>query len=147
MYIVNFKKLHPDAVIPTYAHEGDAGMDLYALEDRIIPVAGQFSPQVVRLGLAVELPPHTEMQIRPRSGLAVKGLTVVNSPGTIDQGFRGELKVILANLGDWQIAIKKGDRIAQAVIKEVPRVLVKEVEAFTSERTERGTEGFGSSGK
>lgn len=142
---IKFKKLHPDAVIPQYAHPGDAGMDLYSVED--VPIHPGAEPQVVSLGLAVELPPNSEMQIRPRSGLAVKGLTVVNSPGTIDQGYRGELKVILANLGYWPIDIKKGDRIAQAVVKEVPKVIIKEVESFTSEETARGESGFGSTGR
>lgn len=145
MYQVKFKKLHPDAVIPTYAHEGDAGMDLCSLVDRVVPAGKRI---VVQTGLAVELPPHTEMQIRSRSGMAANyGGFVLNSPGTIDQGYRGELKVVLMNLGDKNIYINAGDRIAQAVVKEVPKVIIKEVESFTSEETARGEGGFGSTGK
>ena len=145
-YQVKFKKLHPDAVIPSYAHPGDAGMDLYAVEDAAVEFGGV---TILRTGLAVELPPHTEMQIRPKSGLASKyGITVVNSPGTIDQGYRGEILVVLTMHDvDLRYDFKKGDKIAQAVIKEVPHVIIKEVEEFTSEQTSRGEGGFGSTGK
>ena len=89
---IGFKKVHPDAVIPKYAHEGDAGMDVYAINDELIPLN---EPTIVKTGLVAEIPDGYEIQVRPRSGLATKGVTVFNAPGTIDSNYRGEIGVIL----------------------------------------------------
>jgi len=106
-----FKKLHSKAKIPTYAKPGDACCDLYSVEDYTIN-AGKIC--LVSMGFSMEMPDGIEAQIRPRSGNAFKyGVTVLNSPGTIDCGYRNEIKVILINLGDKPFAIKVGDRVAQ----------------------------------
>ncbi|WP_082660047.1 dUTP diphosphatase [Aureimonas sp. AU40] len=155
---VRFKKLHPDAVIPTYATPGAAGFDLYAVEDTIIEPGQR---KLIRTGLAAAIPEGFEMQIRPRSGLALKnGITVVNSPGTIDSDYRGDIGVILLNTDlDYtpgafsnggsihpgrEFRVNKGDRIAQGVIAFVPQLPLVEVEEL--EETERGEGGFGSTG-
>ena len=137
-----FRRVHPDAVLPAYAHSSDAGMDLRSVEDAVIPPGGR---ALVRTGLVVQLPPHAEAQVRPRSGLALKhGVTVLNSPGTIDSGYRGEIGVILANFGDVEFRVEKGDRIAQLVIASVIQPDVVETE--TVDETDRGAGGFGSTG-
>src|SRR5947209_9321504 len=113
---IRIKKLVADAILPMYAHgpEEDAGMDLRALEPAVLAPS---IPQAIPTGLAIELPPGYEAQVRPRSGLALKhAITVPNSPATIDPGYRGEIRVILLNLGIENYAIEKGDRIAQLVI-------------------------------
>jgi dUTP pyrophosphatase len=139
---VRFKRLHPQAVLPAYAHPGDAGMDLCACE------AARIEPgrrALVRTGLVMELPPGHEAQVRPRSGLALKqGVTVLNSPGTIDAGYRGEVGVILINLGDAAFAVESGMRIAQMVIAPVTHASVEE--AADVGGTARGAGGFGSTG-
>ena len=139
---LKIKKLRDDAEIPRYAHEGDAGMDLCACEAcEIAPGARR----LVRTGLVMELPPNTEAQVRPRSGLALKnGITLLNTPGTIDEGYRGEVGVILINLGQEVFRITPGMRIAQMVIAPVLRVTV--VEAAEVSTTARGAGGFGSTG-
>ncbi|NJN32324.1 MAG: dUTP diphosphatase [Synechococcales cyanobacterium RM1_1_8] len=136
------QKLHPAAILPKYAHPGDAGLDLYALAgDRIEP--GQTA--LVATGIAIALPPNTEAQIRPRSGLALKhSLTVLNSPGTVDAGYRGEIKIILINHGQTAFEIEPGMRIAQMVICPVIQAQVEAVESLDD--SERGSGGFGSSG-
>ena len=140
--IVRFKKLTPDAVLPSYAHPGDAGMDLTSIEEVELP-PGEI--RLVKTGLAMALPTGTEAQVRPRSGLAAKhGVTVANTPGTIDEGYRGEICVILVNLGKAPFRVEKGMRIAQMVIAPVWRAGVAEVTELSD--TERGTGGFGSSG-
>lgn len=140
--IVRFKKLVPEAVLPSYAHPGDAGMDLTSVEDVELP-PGEI--RLVKTGLAMALPSGTEAQVRPRSGLTAKyGVTVANTPGTIDEGYRGEIRVILVNLGKAPFRVEKGMRIAQMVIAPVLRVGVAEVTELSD--TERGTGGFGSSG-
>ena len=137
-----FRRIHPDAVLPAYAHPSDAGMDLCSVEDAVIPPGGR---ALVHTGLVVNLPPLTEAQVRPRSGLALKhGVTVLNTPGTIDSGYRGEIGVILANFGDADFAVKKGDRIAQLVIAPVTQPTV--VETDEVDDTDRGSGGFGSTG-
>jgi dUTP pyrophosphatase len=138
------KLLSPDAKLPAYAHGPgeDAGMDLHALEDVVLEpnVAG-----LVPTGLAIELPPGYEAQIRPRSGLALRhSITVPNSPATIDPGYRGEIKVILLNLGREPYRVHAGDRIAQMVIARYEAI--EWVEADLKESA-RGTGGFGSSGR
>jgi len=140
--IVRFKKLVPEAVLPSYAHPGDAGMDLTSVEDVELQ-PGEI--RLVKTGLAMALPSGTEAQVRPRSGLAAKhGVTVANTPGTIDEGYRGEIRVILVNLGKAPFRVEKGMRIAQMVIAPVLRAGVAEVTELSD--TERGTGGFGSSG-
>ena len=142
MTTVRFKRLVPGAVLPAYAHPGDAGMDLCSAAD--LEVAPR-SRALVPTGLAMELPVGHEGQVRPRSGLALKrGITVLNTPGTIDEGYRGEIGVILFNTSDEPFAVKKGDRIAQLVIAPVVRAEIEE----TSETgaTQRGEGGFGSTG-
>ena len=137
-----FRRIHPDAVLPAYAHPSDAGMDLCSVEDAVIPSGGRI---LVHTGLVVNLPPLTEAQVRPRSGLALKhGVTVLNTPGTIDSGYRGEIGVILANFGDADFAVKIGDRIAQLVIAPVTQPTVVETDEIDD--TDRGSGGFGSTG-
>jgi len=105
---LGFKRIHPEATLPAYAHASDAGMDVRSVEDVTIPPLGR---ALVHTGLVMELPPRYEAQVRPRSGLALKyGVTVLNTPGTIDAGYRGEVGVILANFGDAPFAVKKGER-------------------------------------
>ena len=140
---VAFKKIHPDAILPAYAHEGDAGMDVRSVEDVVIPRGGR---ALVHTGLVMALPMGWEAQVRPRSGLALKhGVTVLNTPGTIDAGYRGEVGVILANFGDSDFSVAKGDKVAQIVIAPVTRAEIVETESV--DETERGAGGFGSTGK
>ena len=139
---IRFKKLSPEATVPVQAHPGDAGFDLVSMEKASLPVGGRM---LVHTGLAVEIPTGCEGQVRPRSGLALKhGITVLNAPGTIDSGYRGEIGVILANFGSEPFEIEPGDRIAQLVIAPVATVGVEV--AVELSRTERGTGGFGSTG-
>ena len=140
---LKIKKIHSDAVIPSYVHEGDAGFDLVSVEDYVLRPGER---RAIGTGLQVEIPEGYEMQIRPRSGLAFKqGVTVLNSPGTIDVGYRGEIKVILVNHGDGNYEVKKGERIAQGVINELPKVTIVEVSELSE--TARGEGGFGSTGE
>lgn len=140
---VKVKILNPDAIIPKYQTEEAAGFDLHSVEEKTIKVGER---DVVKTGLAVALPKGYELQVRPRSGLALKnGITVLNTPGTVDSDYRGELMVILLNTSKEDFAIKKGDRIAQAVIKEILQADFAVVDELDS--TERGTGGFGSTGK
>ena len=142
MYTIKCKKIHEKAVIPQYAHSEDAGMDLSSVEDKIIK-AHEIS--LIKTGLIIELPQNTEAQIRPRSGLALKsGITVLNSPGTIDQGYRGEIGVILVNHSNHDFHVKVGMRIAQLVICPVYHATMVEAEVNTNEL--RGSSGFGSTG-
>lgn len=138
---VKIKKLMDDAIIPSCAYPGDAGYDLFAVESYILQPGER---HLMRTGIAIELPPFTEAQVRPRSGYAYKyGITVLNSPGTIDQGYRNELGVILINLGQEPFYIEKGNRIAQLVIKPVYEITF--IETKQLDETERGERGFGSS--
>ncbi|QAY79527.1 dUTP diphosphatase [Sphingosinicella sp. BN140058] len=132
-----------DLPLPGYASEGAAGMDVVAAESlTLIPGARH----AVATGFAVAIPPGYEIQVRPRSGLALKhGITCLNTPGTIDSDYRGEVKVILANLGDAPFEIARGDRIAQLVPAPVLRASFAEVEALGA--TARGAGGFGSTGR
>lgn len=140
---LKFKKINPDAIIPAYAHPSDAGMDIRSVEDLTIP-AGKRA--LVHTGLVMALPPRYEAQVRPRSGLALKhGITVLNTPGTIDAGYRGEVGVILANFGDEDFKVSKGDKIAQVVIAPVTQPdEIAEIEEI--DETDRGAGGFGSTG-
>lgn len=140
---LRFMKVHPGAVLPAYAHPGDAGMDVRSVADLTIRPGGR---ALVPTGLVALLPPGYEAQVRPRSGLALKhGVTVLNSPGTIDSGYRGEIGVVLANLGESDFHVAKGDRIAQIVIAPVTRAEI--AETFEVDETDRGQGGFGSTGQ
>ena len=136
------KRLAADAVLPRYAHEGDAGLDVFSSE--AVEIAPGESASVPT-GIVVELPPGTEAQIRPRSGLAARHrVTVLNAPGTIDAGYRGELRVLLINHGRETFRIDKGMRVAQMIVAPVLRADVREVEEVSE--TARGAGGFGSTG-
>src|SRR5271168_536431 len=139
---IRIKKLHPDATLPNYAHGAaeDAGQDLRALE-RIVLRPG--TAEAVPAGIAIELPPGYEAQVRPRSGLGLKHSITVNF-GTIDPGYRGEIRVIMFNLGRADYAIEKGDRIAQLVVARYEAIEWEEGELGDSAR---GAAGFGSSGR
>ncbi|MBQ1569418.1 MAG: dUTP diphosphatase [Kiritimatiellae bacterium] len=137
------KRIDPDAVLPAYQREDDAGMDVRSVEDMTIPAGGR---ALVHTGLVFALEPGWEAQVRPRSGLALKkGVTVLNTPGTIDAGYRGEVGVILFNSSDEDFRVSKGDRIAQVVVAPVTQAQVVEVEEV--DETDRGAGGFGSTGK
>ena len=141
---LKFKKLYPDAKIPSYATPGSAGMDIRSIEDVTI---GPNRTSIVSTGIAVDIPDGYEIQVRPRSGLALKhGIMVLNTPGTIDPDYTGEIKVILHNVRDEAYKINKGDRIAQLVIARVIKLPIEEVDEITK-KTERGSGGFGSTGK
>jgi dUTP pyrophosphatase len=141
---VRIKKLRKDAMIPRYAHgpEEDAGMDLHSVETVTLEPG---ETRLIATGLAIELPPGYEAQIRPRSGLALKhAITLPNSPATIDPGYRGEIRVILLNLGKEPFLIGAGERIAQMVIARYEAVEWEESDLGGSLR---GEGGFGSSGR
>ena len=122
---IKFKKLKENAILPKYAHEGDAGMDLVSCENCFLKPGERI---LVPIGIAVEIPYGYEMQIRPRSGFALKnGISIVNSPGTVDSGYRGELGVILINHGQEDFEVKAGDKIAQAVLNKVEIVEIEEI--------------------
>ena len=145
MIKVLIKKLSHKAQIPIYKTEGSSGMDLMALtEDKIVIKPNKSA--LVTTGLSVAIPDDTEIQIRPRSGLAAKSsISVLNTPGTIDSDYRGELKVILFNHGDKEFIINNGDRIAQMVLVPILKVQFEEVQDLPE--TIRGSGGFGSTGK
>ena len=137
------RKLREDASLPFYATSGASGLDLFCVDD--VVVIRPLERALVSTGIAIELPEGYEAQIRPRSGLALKkGVTVLNSPGTIDHDYRGEIKVILINLSDKEVVIEKGERIAQMVIAPVLKVEVVEVKELSN--TQRQDGGFGSTG-
>lgn len=135
---MTFEKLHEDAIIPQYQTIGSAGLDLHTIEAATLE-PGKWA--LIPTGLTVNLPKNTEGQIRPRSGLAAKhGITVLNSPGTIDEDYRGEIKVILYNASQSTFSVEKGDRIAQLVVAPVYKL-----EGLTLDNT-REDKGFGSTG-
>ena len=139
---VKFRRIDPAATLPSYAHPGDAGMDSRSLEELSIAPGAR---SLVRTGLVMMLPPGYEAQVRPRSGLALKnGVTVLNTPGTIDEGYRGEVGVILANFGSEPFKVEKGSKIAQIVVAPCTRAEIEETAEVDS--TERGEGGFGSTG-
>ena len=157
---LGFKKLDDRAILPKYAHEGDAGMDIFSIEDKSLPL---WIPTLVHTGIAAEIPEGYEIQVRPRSGLACKGVTVWNSPGTVDSKYRGEICVILMylhneceqvvtprgeSIGTRQkvhYEVKAGDKIAQLVLAPVTFADPYEVQELSE--TDRGTGGFGSTGR
>ena len=140
---LQIKRLTDTAIIPKYAHDTDSGLDLHYDGNQVtLPVDAKL---ILSTGISIQLPPGTEAQIRSRSGLAAKqGLVVLNSPGTIDEGYTGEIKVILYNTGYEPVTINPGDKIAQLVICPVLRPLILEVDELGV--TERGSKGFGSTG-
>jgi dUTP pyrophosphatase len=142
MSVVKVQLVHPNARLPEYAHAGDAGLDLFAVEEVELG-PGEF--RTIHTGLVIELPAGTEGQVRPRSGLAAKhGVTVLNTPGTIDHGYRGEVGVILINHGNRAFHIEPGMKIAQLVIAPIHRADVVSVQQVSA--TSRNTGGFGSTG-
>ena len=143
---IKFKKLNDRSVLPKQVHDGDAGFDLHACldEDTCVLVPGEI--KLIQCGFSMELPVGTEAQIRPRSGLALKyGVTVINSPGTIDRGYTGPVGVILVNFGKEPFTFSNGSRIAQMIIAKVMQNVIFEIVGELS-GSERGESGFGSSG-
>lgn len=139
---LSIRRVDPAAQMPTYAHPGDAGMDVRSIEELTLEPGAR---ALVHTGLVFQLPPDAEAQVRPRSGLALKhGVTVLNSPGTIDAGYRGEVGVILVNLGQQPFRIEKGMKIAQVVVSRVEQAEIVEVQE--TDETDRGSGGFGSTG-
>lgn len=139
---IKIQKISEDAIIPHYAHDGDAGMDVYSPKEYILPPSHRL---LIGTGLKIEIPKGYEMQIRPKSGLAIKeGVSVLNTPGTIDSGYRGEVGVILINHSSRPYSIKKGQKIAQFVFNKVE--IVELVLADRITKTGRGEGGFGSTG-
>ena len=145
MHEILIKKLHSDVNIPKYETEGSSGLDLEAyIEKDLRLLSGE--RKLVPTGVSVAMPNNFEIQIRPRSGLAYKnGISVVNTPGTIDSDYRGEIKVLLINLGTEAVTIKKFQRIAQMVICPIIKANFKEVQELPE--TIRGAGGFGSTGQ
>lgn len=136
-------RINEDAIIPKYAHNTDAGADIYAVEETVIK---PHTTVVVKTGIRVAIPVGYEIQIRPRSGMSLKTpLRVANAPGTIDSDYRGEVGVIIENTGNLTQTINKGDKIAQMVISPVPMIVWEEANVLSE--TERGEGGFGSTGK
>ena len=142
--VLRIKKTDKRATLPQYESSGASGMDLRAFTDRDIVIA-PLERKRIPTGLYLEIPRGYEAQVRPRSGLAFNsGISVLNTPGTIDSDYRGELGVILINLGSEPFTVKNGDRIAQMVISPVIRVTISEAELLSE--TRRGPGGFGSTG-
>lgn len=166
---LEFELMHPNAKLPSYAHDGDAGMDVFAVEDVTLPKG---MPNLVKTGLRCKIPDGYELQVRPRSGLAIKGVTVWNAPGTIDSKYRGEIGVILMYCNNecvtvnekrrnpltgemidvgvgvapkTQYEIKTGDKIAQLVLAPVYKAWPVKVDKVDTD-TDRGEGGFGSTG-
>jgi len=140
---LKLRKIRERAILPAYQTPGAAGFDLCAAEDAVVSPG---ETALVPTGWAVEIPEGYELQVRPRSGIALKrALILPNAPGTIDADYRGEVGVILRNVGTSLEWIHRGDRIAQAVLSRVPRAEIVEVEELSD--TERGVGGFGSTGR
>lgn len=142
---IRVKRIHPDAVLPEYSYPSDSGFDLYSVEEINIPAFGR---ALVPTGICVEIDENLEIQVRPKSGLAInQGLTVLNTPGTVDSGYNGEIKVIVFNTNNGMVTIKKGMKIAQAVLCPVMNgkyVIIDEVDELGLK--DRGSNGFGSTG-
>lgn len=140
---VYLKKVHKNAIIPKYAEEGDSGFDFHSVKDYEIQPG---ETVVVNTGIKVSIPSGFEIQIRPRSGISYHtGLRVANSPGTIDSGYRGEIGIIFYNVGSTVEKIEKGDRVAQGVLKNVPKASFQVAQELPE--SSRGAGGFGSTGK
>lgn len=142
---LHYKKIHPKAVAPKYNFPTDSGFDLYSVEEIIIPPFGR---ALVPTGLVVQFDEGFELQIRPKSGLAInQGLTVLNSPGTVDQGYTGEIQVIVFNTNDKEVKILEGMKVAQGVLCPVQNGKFVSVEEITEVKNkDRGNNGFGSTG-
>jgi dUTP pyrophosphatase len=145
MFKIQIKRLNSEVKIPSYKTQGSSGMDLMAFLKDTVTIKPK-SSELISTGVAVAIPEDTEIQIRPRSGLAAKSnISVLNTPGTIDSDYRGELKIILYNHGTDDFVVNNGDRIAQMVLMPVLKASFEEVENLPN--TIRGTGGFGSTGK
>ena len=145
MIKVLIKKLNPKAELPKYKTEGSSGMDLMALIEKPITIKPQDSA-LIPTGLSIAIPKDMEVQIRPRSGLAAKSsISVLNTPGTIDSDYRGEIKIILFNHGKEEFTVNNNDRIAQMILMPVLKADFEEVKELP--KTIRGSGGFGSTGK
>lgn len=143
MYELEIKLLCKNSKMPEFANDGDAGMDIFSIEEKIIK-SGE--SELIRTGISLRLPKDTEIQIRPKSGLALNHqITLLNSPGTIDEGYRGEIKVIVINHGKKDFVVKEGMKIAQMVLKPIYKVKLTEINEMNLD-TQRGNNGFGSSG-
>ncbi len=137
-----FKKLSQDCLLPKYAHKEDAGMDIFSVEEKVIE---PMSWEQIKAGFAMELPRGYEAQVRSKSGLALKsGLFVLNSPGTVDENYRGEISVIMMNVSQERYVVEKHQKIAQMVINKVEHFECLEKESLSE--SSRGTGGFGSTG-
>ena len=142
MVKIKIKKIKDNAIIPEYAHDGDAGVDLYSTEDYLLKPGERV---LVSTGIKIAIPKGYEAQVRPKSGLAIKnGLSVVNTPGTIDSPYRGEVQIIAINLGKENIKIEKQTKVAQMVINKIEEAEFEEVDEL--DNTTRGEGGFGSTG-
>lgn len=140
---MKIKKLHVDAVIPSYQSQGAAGFDFHSIENLTLKPGQRV---LIGTGLAVAVEKGFELQVRPRSGLALKhGISLVNTPGTVDSDYRGEIKILLINHGDEDFNITKGQRIAQGVINEIYQAKMQIVQDL--DETVRGENGFGSTGR
>lgn len=138
------KRLSKEVTLPKYETDGSSGLDLAAFIDKDIEIKPGKS-EIIPTGLAVAIPRNFEIQIRPRSGLAAKNqISVLNTPGTIDADYRGEIKIILINLSDKSFIVERGLRIAQMILCPVVKAKLKEVNSL--EDTKRGSDGFGSTG-
>lgn len=143
MATIKIKKLSTNAIIPSYQSDEAAGFDLHSIEDMLVKAHDRV---LIKTGFAMELPSGYELQVRPRSGLALKyGITLLNSPGTVDSDYRGEIMIILINHSNDDFVIKKGDRIAQGVVQAVIQAKFELTEVLSE--TSRGEGGFGSTGK
>lgn len=139
---VTVRRVHADAVLPTYAQPGDAGLDLTAVEPVSLEPGARAA---VPTGLAIEIPVGWVGLVHPRSGLARRcGVTVANAPGTIDAGYRGEVQVLLVNLGNEPVRLEAGDRVAQLLLQQVGQATIVEADALSA--SVRGAGGFGSTG-
>lgn len=144
---IDVELVHPSAKLPTRATTGASGFDVVSVEDSTELKPGEF--KLFKTGLKMSIPEDYEIQVRPRSGLALKhGITVLNSPGTIDSDYRGEIGVILINHSNVSYFVQHGERIAQLVVawNEAPDVVFQHVDSIASHETERGAGGFGSTG-
>lgn len=140
---VKIERIHPDAIIPKYAHKTDCGADVFAVEEVTLK---PHTTEIIKTGIKIAIPGGYEVQVRPRSGLSLKSpLRIANAPGTIDSDYRGEVGIIMENTGNLSYTIEKGDKIAQLVIAPTPMMEFTEVSEL--DNTERGEGGFGSTGK
>ena len=145
MVKILIKKINNNIKLPKYKTDGSSGMDLMAFLEKPIKILPQKS-ELIPTGLSIAIPENTEIQIRPRSGLAAKSnISVLNTPGTIDSDYRGEIKVILFNHGSKEFIVKNEDRIAQMILVPIIKATFEEVEDLP--QTLRGEGGFGSTGK